>query len=133
MRFVQKEDIAEACHEVNRQYCMAMGDLTQLPWKMAPEWQRSSARMGVDLHTTTAPFGAVGYQDFPPEASHLSWMMEKRNEGWVYGDAKDAELKTHPCMVAFKDLPPYQQAKDYISRAVVHAMRPFLTPDPKGL
>ena len=31
--------------------------------------------------------------------------------------------KTLPCMVPFADLPAAQQAKDYIFRAIVHAMR----------
>ena len=57
------ERIARVCHEVNRAYCQALGDMSQPTWADAPEWQRSSARMGVDLHT-------MG--DFGPEASHIS-------------------------------------------------------------
>lgn len=109
----QMERIARICHEVNRAYCQAIGDMSQPYWHDAPEWQRSSARMGVDLHT-------MG--DFGPEASHISWMQQKLDEGWVYGPVKDAEKKEHPCMVPFADLPREQQAKDFIFRAVVHAM-----------
>ena len=109
----QMERIARICHEVNRAYCQALGDMSQPYWHDAPEWQRSSARMGVDLHT-------MG--DFGPEASHISWMQQKLDEGWVYGPVKDAEKKEHPCMVPFADLPREQQAKDFIFRAVVHAM-----------
>jgi hypothetical protein len=106
--------IAEVCHEVNRAYCAALGDNSQPPWDDAPEWQRSSARMGVDLHT-------MG--DFGPEASHISWMKQKVEEGWVYGEVKDPVAKTHPCIVPFSQLPREQQAKDFIFRAVVHALR----------
>lgn len=109
----QMERIARVCHEVNRAYCQALGDMSQPTWADAPEWQRSSARMGVDLHT-------MG--DFGPEASHISWMQQKQDEGWVYGPVKDAEKKEHPCMVPFDQLPREQQAKDFIFRAVVHAM-----------
>lgn len=109
----QMERIARVCHEVNRAYCQALGDTSQPTWADAPEWQRSSARMGVDLHT-------MG--DFGPEASHISWMQQKQDEGWVYGPVKDAEKKEHPCMVPFDQLPREQQAKDFIFRAVVHAM-----------
>jgi hypothetical protein len=38
---------AEASHEMNRIYCAALGDNTQVPWKDAPEWQRISALKGV--------------------------------------------------------------------------------------
>ena len=107
-------DIARVCHEVNRAYCEALGDMSQPAWEDAPEWQRVSARMGVDLHT-------MG--DFGPEASHISWMNQKLNDGWKYGILKDPEKKEHPCLVPFSQLPVEQQAKDYIFRAIVHALR----------
>lgn len=106
--------IAKVCHEANRAYCQALGDHSQLPWEEAPAWQRASARMGVDLHLSG---------DFGPEASHAAWMQLKLDEGWVYGPVKDPENMEHPCMVPFADLPREQQAKDFIFRAIVHAMK----------
>lgn len=108
------EQIAEACHEVNRAYCQALGDNTQLPWSEAPEWQKESAVKGVLLH--------INSPDAGPEASHISWMTDKIEDGWIYGPLKDPLKKTHPCITSFKDLPVEQQAKDYIFRAVVHSM-----------
>jgi hypothetical protein len=107
------EQISRVAHEVNRAYCAALGDHSQPAWEDAPEWQRVSARMGADLHT-------MG--DFGAEASHLSWLRQKINDGWKYGPVKDAEKKEHPCMVPFDQLPPEQQAKDHIFRGVVHAV-----------
>jgi hypothetical protein len=52
-------------------------------------------------------------------------MAEKLAAGWEYGPVKDAEAKRHPCLVPFNQLPREQQAKDYIFRAVVHALRPW--------
>ena len=108
------EQIARVCHEVNRAYCESIGDMSQGPWEDAPEWQRVSARMGVDLHR-------MG--EFGPEASHMSWMAQKLADGWKWGPAKDPVAKEHPCLVEFKDLPVSQQAKDFIFRAVVHSLR----------
>lgn len=113
---VKLDKIARVCHEVNREYCRALGDNSQLAWEDAPEWQRASARMGVDLHL-------MG--DHGPEASHLSWMQQKLDEGWVWGAVKDPEAKQHPCIVPFGLLPKEQQAKDFIFRAVVHALKDF--------
>ena len=113
-RGASMEQVAEVAHEVNRAYCQALGDASQPSWDDAPEWQRASARMGVDLHT-------MG--DFGPEASHISWMNQKLEEGWKYGPVKNPEAKEHPCLVAFDKLPPEQQAKDFLFRAVVHAMK----------
>ena len=115
MRNHPLDHIARVCHEVNRAYCEALGDHSQVPWEDAPEWQRESARMGVDLHLSG---------DFGPEVSHISWMSNKASEGWIYGPVKDPEKKKHPCMVPFGELPREQQAKDYIFRAIVHALRP---------
>ena len=112
--FDKIEAIARVCHEVNRAYCESLGDFSQPSWEEAPVWQRESARLGVDLHL-------MG--DFGPEASHISWMKQKIDEGWTYGPEKRPEIKQHPCLVPFDQLPKEQQAKDFIFRAVVHALR----------
>lgn len=111
---MNSEMIARVCHEVNRAYCQSLGDMSQPSWEDAPQWQRDSAMLGVKLHTENN----VG-----PEASHESWMAQKVAEGWVFGPKKDPEAKTHHCIVPFDMLPREQQAKDFIFRAVVHALR----------
>jgi hypothetical protein len=111
---IRIETIARVAHEVNRAYCQALGDDSQPAWENAPPWQRESARMGVDLHLSG---------DFGPEASHVAWSKHKLDTGWKYGPAKDEGKKEHHCLVPFADLPREQQAKDFIFRAVVHAMR----------
>ena len=107
-------NIAKVCHEVNRAYCQALGDNSQPAWEDAPDWQRDSAALGVRLHTE---------KNVGPEASHASWMAQKVLDGWKYGAYKDPANKLHPCIVPFAELPPEQQAKDFIFRAVVHALR----------
>lgn len=110
-----KLKIAEICHEANRVYCETIGDFSQATWDKAPDWQRQSAIKGVELHMTS---------DVGPEASHESWMKEKVDTGWQYGPVKDPDKKEHPCIVPFASLPREQQAKDYLFRAIVHALRP---------
>lgn len=106
--------IARVCHEANRAYCQAMGDISQMPWDQAPSWHRDSCVKGVELH--------LNNPDSTPADSHESWMKQKVEEGWVYGPVKDAEHKTHPCIRPFDELPLEQRAKDYIFRAVVRAI-----------
>ncbi len=103
--------IAQVAHNVNAAYCAALGDLSQVPWEDAPEWQRESCLKGVELHLANPDAG--------PEASHEAWFLDKKLNGWVYGEKKNVAMKIHPCMVAFNDLPVDQQAKDFIFRAVV--------------
>lgn len=106
--------IARVAHEVNRAYCQSLGDHTQPTWEEAPNWQRSSACNGVEMHLKNPAA--------TPEDSHVSWMEEKLKGGWVYGEAKDGNAKTHPCMLPYDQLPPEQRAKDYLFRGVVHAI-----------
>jgi hypothetical protein len=119
---MNQNDIARVCHEVNRAYCQALGDDSQPAWADAPEWQRASALAGVQLHIQQPDAGA--------RASHESWMAQKQADGWVYGPVKDPDAKQHPCIVPFEQLPAEQQAKDYIFRAVVHALRGQLRAGP---
>jgi hypothetical protein len=111
---MNQTQIAIICHESNRAYCAAIGDNSQLPWGEAPEWQRDSAINGVKFVQENP--------DAPDSASHDNWMRQKEEEGWVYGEVKDPEAKTHPCMVPFDELPPEQQAKDSLFRSIVKAL-----------
>lgn len=115
------KDIAEVCHEVNRAYCVALGDTSQQPWALAPDWQRQSAIMGVLAHLAE-PDG------LQPSRSHELWLEQKTREGWKYGPVKDAEKKEHPCFTAYANLPPEQRAKDYLFGAVCSNLRRFLVP-----
>jgi len=111
---MNNEEIAKVCHEVNRVYCVAIGDRSNEPWERAPEWQRKSAINGVKFH-----------QDNPDASvsqSHESWLKEKETEGWSYGNVKNAGKKEHPCFVPFKKLPKEQKAKDFIFRELVHLL-----------
>lgn len=107
------DSIAEAAHEANRAYCASIGDDSQKPWAQAEQWQRDSSAAGV-LFLMANP-------DAGESAQHENWVKDKIRDGWVYGEVKDAELKTHPCIVDFAELPPEQQEKDRIFRRTVLA------------
>lgn len=110
MKKLDIERIAMRTHEINKAYCEAIGDLSQPSWEDAPQWQKDSAIKGVQTHIEN---------DLTPEQSHKSWMDIKVSDGWVYGDIKDPVAKTHPCIVAYSDLPLNQKVKDHLFRAVV--------------
>jgi hypothetical protein len=106
--------IAAIVHDLNKSYCQQLGDFSQPVWEDTPLWQRNSAVAGVEFHKTNPDAGDA--------ASHNSWMREKVNDGWVYGEVKDPEAKTHPCMVQFELLPLEQQIKDRLFRQTVHTL-----------
>lgn len=108
-------EIARIAHETNRIYCQTLGDYSQEPWDFCPQWQRDSARNGVQAIQR----GVVTR----PEQSHENWMKEKYDKGWIYGEKKNTDLDigtlTHPCMVPFKELTVEQQIKDRLFFAIV--------------
>lgn len=113
---MEEIQIAQVAHEANRAYCDATGDYSQISWENAPEWQRKSAANGVH--------GILNGSIETPEDAHLSWLREKEADGWVVGAVKDADAKTHPCIVPYHQLPAEQQRKDALFFAVVKALAP---------
>jgi hypothetical protein len=113
---VKIEACARAAHEVNRAYCIAIWDLSQVAWTEAPDWQKESSYQGVEK----ALAGST------PEMLHISWMAEKIATGWKFGPVKDPDKKEHPCLVPYADLPEAQRAKDdlflFTVRAVAKAL-----------
>lgn len=109
------DEIAQVCHEANRAYCMTLGDFSQIEWWGCPDWQRDSARAGVQ--------GILDGSITSPRESHESWLRVKEADGWKFGPVKDAEKKEHPCFVPYDDLPAAQKVKDALFNAVVAALR----------
>jgi hypothetical protein len=107
--------IAKVCHQANKAFCEANDDNSQKDWHEAEKWQRESAIKGVAFR--------INNPDAGHDAQHNSWMQEKVDAGWVFGEVKDAEAKTHPCIVPFEKLPKFQQQKDALFCAVVDSLK----------
>jgi hypothetical protein len=107
--------IAVTCHEANRAWCVVNGDSSQKHWQDAEDWQKESAIKGVEYR--------LNNPDAKHDAQHNAWMADKVNDGWVFGVVKDAEKKTHPCIVPFEELPIFQQKKDALFCAIVDALK----------
>lgn len=108
---------AQAAHEVNRVYCLALEDQSQPDWYHAPDWQKHSIVLGV----MNALRGAT------PEQSHAGWLEHKKATGWTYGERKDEIAKTHPCIKPYDELHPEQRMKDRLFIDVVNAMNTALS------
>jgi hypothetical protein len=109
------EVVAEICHEVNRAYCESVGDMSQVAWDHAPEWQKKSAIDGV----------AFFFLDptKTPSQMHANWMKQKLVDGWTYGPEKDPVAKKHPCISPYEQLPDFQRTKDRLFLAVCQTAR----------
>lgn len=105
------ERIARLCHEVNRIYCVSLGDTSQVPWEEASDHQKQSVRQGVIF--------LMSNRAATPKNSHESWMRAKVEAGWVWGPEKNEVTKTHPCMIPYEELPEEQRRKDDFFHTIV--------------
>ena len=43
---------------------------------------------------------------------HDVWAETRIAQGWTYGEQRNDELKTHPCLIAYEELPEEEKAYD---------------------
>lgn len=113
--------IATIAHGINLAYSASLGDHSHSPWEETPEELKKSIEYGVKMHLENP--------ETTPEQSHESWLAQKEIDGWVYGEVKDLENKTHPCILPYDQLPAEQKTKDYLFKAVVTLLRDLPDPD----
>lgn len=107
------EQVAHVCHEANRELQRIQEDpLPSQPWDCESGEIRQSVVEGV----CNARRGCT------PRESHENWVQFKLAHGWSYGPEKDPEQKTHPCMVAYENLPAGQRDKDRLFLLIVTAL-----------
>ena len=58
-----------------------------------------------------------------PEELHGSWMQAYFTNGWVYGEMRDTEKRTHPDLVPYADLNQLEQDKDSVFVALCEIAR----------
>jgi len=96
-----KEIAPEICHAMWCSYQMGCGqDYNLLP----DENDLASRRDAIDAF--------IKNPELTPSDNHDNWMAYRLSQGWVYGEVKDKEKKTHPDLVPFGDLPTVEQGKD---------------------
>ena len=43
---------------------------------------------------------------------HEVWAETRIQQGWTYGDQRNDELKTHPCLIPYEELPESEKEYD---------------------
>jgi len=62
-----------------------------------------------------------------PEELHDDWVKAYEAMGWVYGEVRDVEAKTHPDMVPYWDLERRERDKDAVFVALCEIARQWIT------
>lgn len=111
----RKQAAARAAHEAIRTLQIENKEPNVAsPWKTVGQDIKESCYIGIDR--------VIENPNITSEALHDSWIVTKTEQGWTYGEVRSEEAKTHPCMVPYADLPPFQRLKDAMFRNVVKAV-----------
>lgn len=113
-KYDQIVSIAKVCHAANKSYCEGIGDTSHKNWEETPTEIQQSAINGVTFRLSNP--------DVTPEQMHGNWMKDKIAAGWVHGETKDLEKKTHPNLVPYEQLPEAERKKDSLFSAIVGAL-----------
>lgn len=55
---------------------------------------------------------------------HDTWAKSRINEGWTWGPTLDGELKHHPCLVEYDELP--ESEKNYDRNTAIASLKTIL-------
>lgn len=102
--------IARTIHEAIRGWVAAHGETPLEPWPSASEWTKRS--------TMESILWRIENPDAPHAAQHEQWLEQLRRDGWVFGETKDFDRKTHPMMIPYEELPEFEKRKDAIFNAL---------------
>lgn len=101
------EHIAKAAYGIARAYEKTVSHV----WEDITDAKKASVIKNVGIVLDSSPCTS--------SVIHDAWVLEKENDGWVYGEELNEEAKTHPYIVLFDLLPEDQQGYDRIFIAAV--------------
>ena len=104
------ENSLEFFHEATEAICEVYND--QQPDDVDSEWWQESSIMEGILFALNNP-------EATPRNHHDQQCAKKDAELWVFGKEMNAELKTHPYLVMYAELPKHQQVKYAVFQALV--------------
>lgn len=65
----------------------------------------------IDIDDVVLPQELITLGELIAKNVHEVWTAGRLNEGWTFGEQRSDELKTHPCLVPFEELP--EEEKEY--------------------
>ena len=66
----------------------------------------------VDTRDVQLPEELNGLIEKMAENVHEVWAQSRIEQGWTYGPKRNDELKQHPCLVPYAELPDVEKAYD---------------------
>ena len=66
----------------------------------------------VDTSEVSLPDELIKLTDKLAENTHEVWATGRLKDGWTYGETRNDEKKTNPCLVPYDDLPDSEKEYD---------------------
>lgn len=66
----------------------------------------------IDTSDVVVPEELLELTEVLAKNTHHVWAQERINQGWKYGEERNTDLKTTPCLVAYEDLPENEREFD---------------------
>lgn len=66
----------------------------------------------IDVSDINLPDDIIALAELISKNVHEVWAKMRLEEGWVYGEKRNDDLKTNPCIVPYEDLPEEEKAYD---------------------
>ena len=113
MSIQRAKEVAREAYEVNRIFCSVMGDGTR------PEWENISEENRNQFVTEVLEISAFPDMTFEKYCEDRFCAMGR--SGWKHGPIENAEIKEHPYMLPYAQLPQKRQIKEQVFYLVVRA------------
>lgn len=110
--------VAAICHEANRQYCIQAGLDAGSPWTDLSADEQKPTLMSVE-HLIKNP-------DVTPKLAHDTWVKDRLDAGWTFGETRDDDNKVHNLLVDYDQLAEGDRVKDELILGVVNSLRPMV-------
>jgi len=104
---------AKAGHGAMQAICEAFGVPKLGQWELCSDWYKASLVNQAEQYLLSAP---------SCRTLHNRWVKQRLHQGWTLGE-RNREIKSHPHLVDFNDLPVEVKLKLKCFRAVVMAFR----------
>lgn len=71
----------------------------------------------IDLSKVALPSSLEDLMEFIAKNVHENWAQQRMSEGWTYGEVRDDDKKTTPCLVPYEELPEIEKNYDRLTAA----------------
>ena len=75
----------------------------------------------IDLSEVELPNDINSLVELIAKNVHDVWAKQRIEEGWTYGETKDSNKKTTPCLVPYEELP--EEEKEYDRKTAMETLK----------